>query len=271
VFSVGCCIPLFILIFVYIPDFPLLIHTHFITKADSFTVYHALSVVGALFALFTTASVILQQIPLIVFTLSKYLDLHLLFIWRSTKKSDFYSTCLFSYFLVSFSTILQEFILNSRRNYIAKNTLRTLPHILREYKSLEILQKQAAELYGFMFTPLQFLIGKCILYVIYTLLKHGGDIPSSLKLLIALCGINLLIIWPIILETCGKLHRHGCAIISSLRFLNCGRHRKYISRFKKRCRPICIGTPYFLTVKRLTVLKFLKGVIRGTLRMLLAL
>jgi len=173
--------------------------------------------------------------------------------------------------LVSFSTTLKEFILNKPEKYITKNSLRSLSTILREYRSLEILQKQFLELYGFIFIPFQFLVGNAILYIIYTLLKHGPVLPGSTKLLLILCGINLAIIWPVVLESCGKLHQQGSAIIRSWRYMNCGRHRKYFSKFRKRCKPFSVGTQGLFTIKRLTVLKFLKGITRGTFRMLLTL
>jgi len=71
VISTFSCTPLFTLILVYIPDYPFLLHTLFITQSETFTIYHVLSVVGILFGVLTNTFVVLQQTPLAVFTLRK--------------------------------------------------------------------------------------------------------------------------------------------------------------------------------------------------------
>lgn len=47
--------------------------------------------------------------------------------------------------------------------------------------------------------------------------------------------------------------------------------RKYMSKFRKSCKPIYLGFPGFMTITHKSVLKYMQGIVRGVFRMLLAL
>lgn len=44
------------------------------------------------------------------------------------------------------------------------------------------------------------------------------------------------------------------------------RERKYIGKFRKFCKPVYLGTPGLFRIKKVTILKFIQGIVRGAFR-----
>jgi len=172
---------------------------------------------------------------------------------------------------VACPVLLNELDLSAQGNsYISKSELRRFPDILREYRSLEILLKEFCEIYCIIYIPSQFLVGNCILYCNYALFNYWADLLNSSKLLIFLIELDVMLVWGAVLEFAGRIHFKGCRTLRSWKALKLGRDGKYCSKFRKRCRPLNCGTSYF-RVRRLAVLRFLRGIITGTFRVMLAL
>jgi hypothetical protein len=45
--------------------------------------------------------------------------------------------------------------------------------------------------------------------------------------------------------------------------------KKFISKFRKACRPLRVGAGSTFTIRRLSVLKFARAIVKGTIRALL--
>lgn len=81
------------------------------------------------------------------------------------------------------------------------------------------------------------------------------------------------IIWAWILEICGRYNAESKKTLDSWKFLE---HRgkeekKLMSKVRKSCRPFSFGEKGIFVIKRMTVLKFLRGIVKGTFRALLTL
>lgn len=48
-----------------------------------------------------------------------------------------------------------------------------------------------------------------------------------------------------------------------------GKGGKYLRKLSKSCRPLFLGTEGYFIMGRLSILKFLRGIVKGTFRMLL--
>lgn len=77
--------------------------------------------------------------------------------------------------------------------------------------------------------------------------------------------------WGIMLAVCGKIKLRHKHTVKSWKYFKCDSklESKYLSKFRKATKPICVGEPGVFEIKRLTVLKFFRGIIKGTFRALL--
>ncbi len=72
------------------------------------------------------------------------------------------------------------------------------------------------------------------------------------------------------LEISGRIHEDAKKTIKSWKNIEFSslHERKYMSRFRKCCRPLKLGIEGTFTIKRLSVLKFMRAIIKGTFRAL---
>lgn len=80
-------------------------------------------------------------------------------------------------------------------------------------------------------------------------------------------------IWFIGLEVTGRIDLYGKRVLRSWKYIEHQNNddRKYMNKFRKGCRPLAWGVEGVWVVKRLSVLKFLMAVVKGTFRAILAL
>lgn len=148
------------------------------------------------------------------------------------------------------------------------------PETLRlEYRKFEIVHKIVWSLFGFAVLPLQALIANIILYINFMIVRNRAQL-RTLELLTILGGsIVALVFWTVVLEVSGRFHKHSKDNISSWRCAKCETTggKKAFKKWRKSCRVLSIGKEGVFTVRRISVLKFVMGVVRGTLRCLLTL
>jgi len=159
----------------------------------------------------------------------------------------------------------------NKKKYVTRHSLRHSAQLPLFYRQLEILHKAGIRLLGKILLPMQFLIGKFILYGNFTLVRYGHILTHLDLLRISSFVLIFQVVWSLTLEFSGQFYRHSIATLISWKGLRIPRKedRKYMSRFRKSCRPLYIGTEGYFVIRRLTVLKFLRAIIRGTFRSLL--
>lgn len=89
--------------------------------------------------------------------------------------------------------------------------------------------------------------------------------------MLVLFGVTLQTIWAIVLELSGRFHTQSVRTLASWKGLDfkTGAEKKYMSKFKKGCYPLSIGERGLFIVRRISVLKFLRAIVKGTFRALL--
>lgn len=81
-------------------------------------------------------------------------------------------------------------------------------------------------------------------------------------------GIGLVSFWAVVLQTCGKFHSQSVKIRESWRIEG---EDKYFRKWRKSVTPLYFGHPGYHVIKRLSILKFGKTIIRGTFRTMVTL
>jgi hypothetical protein len=157
------------------------------------------------------------------------------------------------------------------KEYRTSNRMRRFENFSTEYRTLELLHKQGMAIFGIMLLPGQTLLGQFILYSNYTLVRHWNELDSTINGVITMMDFTVFCFWLIILEVCGRFYMEAAKSLKSWKLLPF-RNRmeaKYLSKFRKASRPLVIGFGEVFKIKRLTMFKFLGGIVKGTLKTLL--
>jgi len=158
-------------------------------------------------------------------------------------------------------------------NYRTTKDLRTVQNLLIAYRSLEVYHKVSMEFLSVSLIPIETAVVQLILTCNFILIRHGAKL-SSIPLTLALFwSVLFLGFWTVFLNVCGLFLKHSEGTIRSWKRLTFKdpMDAKIFARFRKSCRPMKVGQGDYYTIKRLTVLTFLRGIIRGTFRVMLTL
>jgi len=159
-----------------------------------------------------------------------------------------------------------EFRPNQPR-YLTSSKLRQGYTIAKEYRKFELVNRYGMDLLGKGILFFQVILSKVIVLCNYQLIMEWGDF-DAIQIVGAFYGT---IMWIFVLETGGMYFCRSKECIKSWKFLPCkvSDEKKFLSKFRKSCRPISVGTKDIFRIKRLTVLKFIRAITRGTLRTVL--
>ena len=93
------------------------------------------------------------------------------------------------------------------------------------------------------------------------------------QFMLASLTISLQVIWSLTLELCGRFHNDSKQTLGSWKLMNfsSGLERRLMMKYKRSCKPLVVGKEGVYTIKRLSVLKFIRGNIKATFRALLTL
>lgn len=84
-------------------------------------------------------------------------------------------------------------------------------------------------------------------------------------------SIVIQVVWAIVLELAGRFHRDWKITLDSWSHLefDTAMERKLMAKFRRNCYPMAMGKRGLFTVKKVSVLKFFRAIIKGTFRALL--
>jgi hypothetical protein len=137
-------------------------------------------------------------------------------------------------------------------------------------RSFQLLHKSVFGAIGFALIPLHFICGQFVVFCQYSLITGWSGLDSVSKGMLGINGTALLMFWVGVLETAGRFHKLSRSSIK--RWKKEGKmseskyERKFIGRFCKSCKPLSMGLEGTFVIKRLSAMKFLRAVIKGTFR-----
>jgi hypothetical protein len=160
-------------------------------------------------------------------------------------------------------------------NYTTKLVLRKPTELQRFYRSLEILVSLFNHTVRPIIIPLQSLIGNFSVFCNVTLITEWTKMDGVLKIILSVWAIIALFSWGPILHFGRRFHANSCATVKSWKFFEWPKkEKKHLSKFRKSCRPLGIRVEEVygqLCMRKLSVLKFMKGICKGTFGAILAL
>jgi hypothetical protein len=163
---------------------------------------------------------------------------------------------------------MNEFRPNQSR-YRTINALRKPMNLVLEYRMVEILHKLGMSTFGSLLLPFHILMGQFILFSNVSALRGGKDFDFNFIIL----SFYAQAAWFCVLEFGGRFHKNSTKTVKSWKYFNfkTKAEAKYMSKFRKACVPLCLEAKGVFSVKRLSVLKFIRSVVRGTFRAVLTL
>lgn len=148
---------------------------------------------------------------------------------------------------------------------------RNLPLSFRKF---ELLHRYAMNLMGILIVTLQSFNMHYILYANFMLLRHIEHLDNITLFLLTCWSCLLQTFWVVVLHVGGMFREQSKVNFRSWKQIDCKGNfldQRYISKFKRSCRPLSIGYEGMFVMRKLSVLKFLRGVVRGTFRIFLTL
>jgi hypothetical protein len=176
-----------------------------------------------------------------------------------------------SYFVLTYPLVSHEFV-RGRKNYNTFGRLRLTNNLKLEYRKLEVLHLNVMDVMGAIILPEQALMADAIMFSNYTLITGGAGLGAVTTTILVIFAVVIMTIWVTILEACGIFHKQSETLLESFKHGN-GWNRKeklYMDKFRKSCRPLGFRSVGGFCIKRLTGVKFIQGIVVGTLRIFLS-
>lgn len=150
--------------------------------------------------------------------------------------------------------------------------IRNLPTNYRKFENTHHLFMSIA---GYFFLPFSFYVNHYVFYCNFILICFIDKLDMHTVFGIIVWDFAAVVVWCTMLHLGGIFREMSKESIRS--WMVCRgkggteKKRKYLKKFAKSCRPLFVGTEGFIVMRKQSVLKFLRGMTRGTFRMLLTL
>lgn len=157
--------------------------------------------------------------------------------------------------------------------YMTHSAFRSVAHFPLEYRKSELLHLLAMKIFGIYFIPFQSLAMNFVLYTNFVLIRHWDRLDYGTRLLTFAWSAGIQTFWYFVLHFGERFYSYSKRNRVSWKFMATkdSQEAKYMSKFRKSTRPLGLGYDGYFIIKPLSVLKFVKGVVRGTIRVLLTL
>ena len=189
-------------------------------------------------------------------------------VWSLLMSVGFLIAAYFSVFLKIFP---REFKPNQKQ-YNTINALRCPNNLPVQYRSLEVLHKNALEIAAPCIIPIQVIFTNLCLFCNFTLITQWNKMNTVTKAVLLLWTCAVLVAWITGLQFGGWMRLKSIQVLRSWYFYEWSKaDMKYMRRFQRSCKPLAIRVGKMYCIKRNSVLTFLRGIVRGTFRALLTL
>lgn len=177
-----------------------------------------------------------------------------------------------SYLFYAANVLLKE-LTCGLRSYRAWNRIRKVPNIFNVYRGLQIIHIECLSALGPM---LVFWHGACTYTPVYAnlvLICNWSDVHVSVRILLLVVSVGASFMWLLILQLGNRFCNHGKSLLHSWRLHDWKSvaNNREMRKFRKSCRLLllCFNNTY--VIRRITPFLYVKGIVRGTFRALLAL
>ncbi|CAL8085452.1 unnamed protein product [Orchesella dallaii] len=175
-----------------------------------------------------------------------------------------------------YSATVIPFFINELRigrgQYKTLDSLRTPKNLMVTFRSFQLLHQMAMTCFGVAIVPCQTTVSNLILFSNFMFIRHRAELqPETNCMLVGWSTLSLLF-WMFVLELGGRLHSRGREVLKSWKMHDFGDKgvNRCMSKFRKSCQPLSMNFGRTYVIRRLTILKFLRGLTTGTFRLLVA-
>lgn len=168
--------------------------------------------------------------------------------------------------------VIKEFRLD-RSRYRSLSDLRESHTLMLEYRGVEILQKFFNNLVGFFLLPIQTLVTLMFMFGLFMVINHKNEMETIPLVLVSVWAVITPLVWGGWLMACAYFYTNGLKTMNSWKCHNWNskEERVLMNKFRASCRPLSIGYKTLYRIRPGSVLVFVRGLIRGLKRTLLAL
>lgn len=159
-----------------------------------------------------------------------------------------------------------------KKCYQASEFIRIPSHIRTVFRSFQLLHANFICLAGLFLVLANAGCMSTAIYIIFVLINYGSNLGIVTKVPFIIASVLIMIVWSGILEI-GKFYHIRCKkVFSSWKRYDWGsaKENKIMAKFRLSCRPIVLSYGKNFVIGPLSVLNFSKGVVRGTMRVLLS-
>lgn len=178
-------------------------------------------------------------------------------------------TIVVSHLIGTAPLIMHEFKFKKCKHNFEKN----LHPFVIVYQSFEIYHKLYMELISRpIVLPLQTVLTNFIIVCNFLLIRHWADLSLLPRAILISWVFVFQLVWMITLNVAGLFNKHSVGALRSWNKIKFTRDSdaQYFIKFKKSCKPLVVGREGYYNIKMASVFVFLRGIIRGTVRVLLA-
>ncbi|CAL8070838.1 unnamed protein product [Orchesella dallaii] len=175
------------------------------------------------------------------------------------------------YYLCLVTPICTQELRMDGRKFKTFRRLRTPEALIKVYRSLQLLNNLAMYICGPFVVPQQMIFSKFIVYNNYMQIVYSHQISLATASLLGFWALGFSFYWTVVLSFGGYLYCNTNRVLLSWKYHNwdCKKDTKLMSKFRKSCTPITIHFGTTFVIKRLTLLKFIRGATVSTFRILL--
>lgn len=185
-----------------------------------------------------------------------------------------YAGIFFIYGVLVVPFVLFEFRVGRKPGkYFAVPNLRKPPTLQIAWRTVQVLQLNINNMLGVFLVPTHTFFGDFCVLSTYILFKHHKMMATSTKVMLVIWAGLSSFFWCLVLLMGGYIHMFGIKVLTSWKYYKwseiTAREKRILSRFGKSCVPLSIAYGKTFVIRRLTVLKFIRGLVKGIFRTLL--
>ncbi|CAL8146048.1 unnamed protein product [Orchesella dallaii] len=168
--------------------------------------------------------------------------------------------------------LLSEFVCDSASwTQLTTRNFRQFDNVRLVYRKLQVLHVLAQNVVSSLIRPIITVTTNQIIFCNYSIIRYVSNI--SVPILIILSSWSVVGTAAVLfgLSSTGETHSLGKKILRSMKNKKWGskRNNKEIRKFVRSCKPISFNCGRSFVLRKISVLKALKAIVRGTFRALL--
>lgn len=160
-----------------------------------------------------------------------------------------------------------------RKQYRTIDLFRNCNNIPIAYRSLQILYAQFEGPLGQLIVILHLIFSVLPMYGFFVLICYRNDVNAVAFYILLIGSTTFICFWTFVLQLGNYLCVNGAKSMRSWGLLKglTASESKIMSRFRRSCQPILIGYGRTIKLQRITPFTYIKGNIRGIMRLVLTL